>query len=114
LTFAVSASIGAIFTPKIAYSEINYEGIKFLGGGDRIDLNNANIRSYLKLKGMYPGVASKIVSNKIPFKSIADVYNIPGLTDAEKAILKQYEDKFIVCEARPEYFIDRINNGLYR
>ena len=63
-----------------AKAEIDYEGIKYLGGGDKIDLNNANIRSYLRLPGMYPSIAGKITSNKAPFKSVGDVYNVKGLT----------------------------------
>jgi photosystem II PsbU protein len=35
-------------------------------------------------------------------------------TEAEKSVLKKYEDKFLALEPAPEYVIDRINNGLYR
>lgn len=94
----------------IARAEIDYEGIKYLGGGSKIDLNNANVRSYLDLKGMYPTIASKIVNNG-PFKTVADVYNIPGLSNAEKDILKKYESKFVTLEPKPEYVLDKINNG---
>jgi photosystem II PsbU protein len=96
-----------------ARAEIDYEGIKYLGGGDKIDLNNANIRAYLKLPGMYPTIASKIVNNG-PFKSVADVYNLPGLTNAEKDILKKNENRFVTLDSKPEYVVDKINNGLYR
>ena len=95
---------------------VDYPGLPYLGGGDKIDLNNANIRSYLRLPGMYPSIAGKITSQKTPFKSVGDVYNIKSLTDAEKAILKKYEGqgKFLVLEPAAEYVIDRTNNGLYR
>lgn len=96
-----------------ANAEIDYDGIKYLGGGDKIDLNNANIRAYLKLPGMYPTIASKIV-NAGPFKSVADVYNLPGLTNAEKEILKKNENRFVTMDSKPEYVVDKINNGLYR
>lgn len=46
-----------------ARAEVDYDGIKYLGGGDKIDLNNANIRAYLKVPGIYPTVAGKIVTN---------------------------------------------------
>mmetsp|Transcript_47512 Transcript_47512/g.81736 ORF Transcript_47512/g.81736 Transcript_47512/m.81736 type:complete len:142 (+) Transcript_47512:37-462(+) len=96
-----------------ALAAIDYEGVKYLGGGDQIDLNNANVRSYLRFSGMYPTIAGKIVSNG-PFKTVADVYNIPTLSGKEKEVLKKYESKFVVLEPRAEYVIDRINNGLYR
>jgi photosystem II PsbU protein len=91
-------------------AEVDYEGIKYLGGGDKIDLNNANIRAYLKVPGFYPNLASKIVNNG-PFKSVGDVYNMPGLTSAEKDTLKKFEGKFVFLETKPEYNIDKINNG---
>ena len=75
-------------------AEVDYEGIKYLGGGDKIDLNNANIRAYLKLPGLYPSIAGKIVSNPTPYKSVGDVYNTPGLTSAEKDVLKKQEPAF--------------------
>ena len=70
--------IGAsLFLGGSVKAEVDYQGIAYLGGGDKIDLNNANIRAYLKVPGFYPSIASKIVVNG-PFKSVADVYNIPG------------------------------------
>jgi photosystem II PsbU protein len=45
---------------------------------------------------------------------VSDLYSIPGLTEAEKAVLKKYDSKLITLEPAPEYTIDRINNGLYR
>jgi len=76
-------------------------------------VNNANVRAYLRMPGMYPAAAGKIVSHG-PYKSIADVYAIPGLTSAEKDVIKKYESRFTAKEPSPEYVIDRINNGLYR
>lgn len=110
--FLSTALIGFSFlsTSGIARAEIDYEGIKYLGGGAKIDLNNANIRSYVDLRGLYPTIAAKIVNNG-PFKTVADVYNIPGLTGAEKDVLKKYESKFVTLEPKPEYVVDKINNG---
>ena len=71
-------------------AEVDYDGIRYLGGGDKIDLNNANIRAYLKVGGMYPTIAGKIVTSG-PFKTVADIYNIPGLTGPEKDVLKKNE-----------------------
>jgi len=96
-----------------SHAEIDYDGIKYLGGGDKVDLNNANIRAYLKIPGLYPTVASKIVKYG-PFKSVSDVYNIPGLTGSEKEAIKKVESRFVTLDTKPEYVIDKINNGLYR
>lgn len=108
------AAAAALALPLVANADVDYDGIKYLGGGDQIDLNNANIRAYLRLSGMYPGAAGKIASNKVPFKAVSDVYNIPGLTAKEKEVIKKYESRFVVLEPKPEYVIDRMNNGLYR
>ena len=78
-----------------------------------VDLNNANVRAYLRMPGMYPSAAGKIVTHG-PYKSVGDVYNIPGLTQAEKDVIKKYENRFTVKDPAAEYVIDRINNGLYR
>jgi photosystem II PsbU protein len=91
-------------------AEVDYDGIKYLGGGDKIDLNNANVRAYLKIPGLYPSAAGKIVSNG-PYKTVADIYNIPGLTSAQKDALKKAESKFVVLDPKPEYELDKVNNG---
>jgi photosystem II PsbU protein len=96
-----------------ARAEIDYDGIKYLGGGDKIDLNNANVRAYLKVPGMYPTLAGKVVSQG-PFKTVGDVYSIPNLSSKEKEVLKANEGRFVALEVKPEYDIDKINNGLYR
>lgn len=62
---------------------------------------------------MYPNAAGKIVSNG-PYKTVSDLYNIPGLTSAEKEVIKKYESRFVAEAPAAEYVIDRINNGLYR
>ena len=72
-----------------ARAEIDYDGIKYLGGQEKVDLNNANVRVYAKIPGMYPTIAGKIASTKAPFKTVADVYNIPGLTASEKDTIKK-------------------------
>ena len=77
-----------------------------------MDINNANVRVYLKMPGMYPTVAGKIASNG-PYKSVSDVYNIPGLTGPEKEMIKKYESRFTAQAPAADYVIDRINNGLY-
>ena len=110
---AVGAAVGAAAIPAVASAKVDYENIVYLGGGTIVDVNNANVRAYLRMPGMYPAAAGKIVSHG-PYKSIADVYAIPGLTSAEKDVIKKYESRFTAKEPSPEYVIDRINNGLYR
>merc|ERR1719478_443610 len=78
-----------------------------------IDVNNANVRVYQKLPGVYPNAAGKIVS-KAPYKSKEDMYSKAGFSSAEAAAVKKYDANFIFLEPRPEYIIDNINNGLYR
>uniref|UniRef100_A0A7S0SS63 Photosystem II 12 kDa extrinsic protein n=1 Tax=Chromulina nebulosa TaxID=96789 RepID=A0A7S0SS63_9STRA len=112
-TIAASIIGASLFFGNVARAEVDYEGVKYLGGGDKIDLNNANIRAYLKLPGLYPTIAGKIVTSG-PFKTVADLYNIPSLSNTEKDTLKKYEGKFLVLDPKPEYVLDKINNGLYR
>ena len=75
-------------------------------GGSQVDLNNANVRAYLKMPGMYPAVAGKIVSNG-PYSSVGDIYNIAGLTSREKDVLKKYESKFVALKPSADFVIDR-------
>lgn len=112
-----TAALGAVaLFPALAGAEIDYDGVKYLGGGDKVDVNNANIRAFTQFPGMYPGAASKILKAvpDIGYKSAAELYNAPGLSDPEKAVLKKYESKFVFLTPKPEYVIDRLNNGLYR
>jgi photosystem II PsbU protein len=111
--FGAAAAFGAAALPIAANARVDYENVAYLGGSQIIDLNNANVRSYLRIQGMYPNAAGKIVSHG-PYKTVADVYNIPGLTQAEKDVIKKNESRFTVKEPAAEYVIDRINNGLYR
>ncbi|KAL3760314.1 hypothetical protein ACHAWU_006312 [Discostella pseudostelligera] len=110
---AAGLAITAAAIPAAANAKVDYENVAYLGGSSIIDLNNANVRAYLRLPGMYPSAAGKIVSHG-PYKSVADVYSIPGLSAAEKEVIKKYESRFTAKEPTPEYVIDRINNGLYR
>ncbi|KAJ1639090.1 chloroplast psbU [Pavlovales sp. CCMP2436] len=107
--------VAALF-PALAGAEINYDGVKYLGGGDKVDVNNANIRAFTQYPGMYPSAASKILK-AMPdagYKSASDLYGVAGLTDGEKNVIKKWENKFVFLEPKPEYVIDRLNNGLYR
>jgi photosystem II PsbU protein len=107
---AAAATTGLAFVlPANAIRD--YENIGLLGGSEIIDINNANVRVYLKMQGMYPTVAGKIVTNG-PYKSVSDIYNIPGLTGPEKDIMKKYESRFVAKTPSADFVIDRFNNGL--
>jgi photosystem II PsbU protein len=103
----------ALVVASAAKAEIDYAGVGYLGGSSNIDVNNANVRVYCKLPGMYPGAAGKIVSNA-PYKSKEDMYSKAKLTAKEAEATKKYDSRFLFLEPRPEYIIDNINNGLYR
>ena len=110
---AAAAAAAGMALPLAANAIRDYENVGLLGGSETIDINNANVRVYLKLPGMYPAAAGKIASNG-PYKAVSDVYNIPGLTSKEKETIKKYESRFVAKSPAADYVIDRINNGLYR
>jgi photosystem II PsbU protein len=104
-----SAFLGA----AAANAEVDYAGVGYLGGSKTIDVNNANVRVYQKLPGMYPNAAGKLVS-KAPYKNKDDMYAKAGFSAKEAEATRKYDSNFIFLEPRPEYIIDNINNGLYR
>mmetsp|Transcript_26247 Transcript_26247/g.38896 ORF Transcript_26247/g.38896 Transcript_26247/m.38896 type:complete len:150 (+) Transcript_26247:78-527(+) len=108
---AVAAA--ALALPAAANAVVDYENIAYLGGSNIVDINNANIRAYLKMPGMYPSVAGKIVSHG-PYSAVGDLYKIAELTSAQAEIVKKYENRLVAKTPSPDYVIDRINNGLYR
>jgi len=79
----------------------------------KIDLNNANINSFRQVKGAYPTLGRIIVENA-PYKSFDDVLNIPGLTEAQKELLKANADKFSLKRPDESLGRERINNANYR
>ena len=110
------ASVAAASTVAMAPAAnamVDYENIQFLGGTDKVDINNANIQAYRQFPGMFPTIAGMIATHG-PYKSVADVYTIPNLDDKLKNIVKKYEGNLVCLPANPAYFIDRINNGMYR
>jgi len=109
---ATAAAVVAL-SPIAATAMVDYDGVQYLGGSDKVDINNANVQAYRQFPGMYPSAAGQICSHG-PYKSVADIYNIPGLKEELKNIIKKYEGNLVVLPANPAYFIDRINNGLYR
>lgn len=83
--------------------------------GKKIDLNNTNVRAFLKYPGLYPTLAGKIIQNS-PYTSVEEVLNLPGLSDRQKQLLQDNLDKFTVTD--PETALisggDRYNNGVYK
>ncbi|KAA8491840.1 Photosystem II 12 kDa extrinsic protein, chloroplastic [Porphyridium purpureum] len=108
-----AAAVAAFGVARGANAEMEYEGVMYLGGSDKIDVNNANIRAYTKYPGMYPNIAREIVKNG-PFESVDDVLKIETLTATQKSVVEKYKNNLIALPSRPEYVIDKLNNGLYR
>jgi len=110
---AAAAAVALSVSPLAATAIVEYDGIKYLGGTDKVDINNANVQAFRQFPGMYPTAAGAIATHG-PYKSVADIYNIPGLDDRVKEIMKKYEGSFVCLPPSPAYVLDRINNGMYR
>ncbi len=82
--------------------------------GKKIDLNNTNVRAFRQYRGLYPNLARKVIDNA-PYASVAEVLDIPGLSERQKSILEANLDNFAVTS--PEDALrqgdDRVNNGQY-
>ena len=102
--FSKVLGASALLGAAAANAEIDYAGVGYLGGAKTIDVNNANIRVYQKLPGVYPNAAGKIVS-KAPYKSKEDMYAKAGFSAPEAAAVKKYDSNFIYLEPRPEYIV---------
>jgi len=109
----VAAAAAIVATAAPANAVRDYENIAYLGGSNTVDINNANVRAYLKMPGMYPGAAGKIVTHG-PYSKVSDLYEIDNLTPGEKDVIKKYSDRFVALKPSPDFVIDRVNNGLYR
>lgn len=83
--------------------------------GQKIDLNNSNIRMFQRYPGLYPNLARQIIEHA-PYSKVEDVLNIPGLTEQQKAVLRTNLDQFTVTEPEPALIEggDRYNPGIYR
>ncbi|EKX52337.1 hypothetical protein GUITHDRAFT_65512 [Guillardia theta CCMP2712] len=107
------AAFGVAAAPVLANAEIDYANVPFLGGSDKIDINNANVRVYTKLPGMYPTIAG-IICKYGPYQTVEDLYKVPSLSAEQKQIIKKYEKNLLALDPAPEYIEDKFNNGLYR
>jgi len=114
---ALAANLTGGFAPKF----IAVEAVKDVVGaklksefGKKIDLNNTNVRAFLKYPGLYPTLAKEVVKNA-PYSQVEDVLEIPGLTEKQKEVLRSYLDSFTVTDVEPALVEgqDRINPGIY-
>lgn len=83
--------------------------------GQKLDLNNAPVRAFMKYRGMFPVLAGKIVDNA-PYDKVEDVLKIPGLSDRQIATLKSHLDEFTVTTVSDVYTQGdlRLNDGVYK
>ncbi|MBE9185853.1 photosystem II complex extrinsic protein PsbU [Microcoleus sp. LEGE 07076] len=82
--------------------------------GKKLDLNNSGVRDFREFRGLYPTLAGLIIKNA-PYEKVEDVFNISGLTQAQKKVLEANVDKFTVTDVE-SVFIEgdtRLNNGFY-
>ncbi|MGK7930937.1 MAG: photosystem II complex extrinsic protein PsbU [Microcystaceae cyanobacterium] len=110
----VLGCLGFFVTPD-AQAELNAVDQKLTTEfGQKVDLNNSNIREFREYRGFYPNLASKIINNA-PYDTVEDVLSIPGLSEKQKARLQANLDNFTVTEPAKELIEgdDRINPGIY-
>ncbi|NEO26434.1 MAG: photosystem II complex extrinsic protein PsbU [Kamptonema sp. SIO4C4] len=107
---------GMFSTPFLAETRIRNDADKMLETefGQKIDLNNANVRAFTKVRGFYPTLAQKIVSNA-PYEKVEDVLDIPGLSEKQKERLQANLDKFTAVQSADVFNqgAERLNNGIY-
>jgi photosystem II PsbU protein len=82
--------------------------------GQKIDLNNANVRLFRQYKGFYPNLAAQIVKYA-PYEKVEDVLDIPGLSEKQKERLQANLENFTVTEPSSVFLEgqERLNNGNY-
>lgn len=83
--------------------------------GQKIDLNNTNVRAFTQYPGMYPTLARMVVKYA-PFNRIEDVLDMPDLSGRQKEILQANFKNFVVTPPQDSLVEggDRFNNGIYR
>lgn len=83
--------------------------------GNKIDLNNSNVRAFSKYSGLYPTLARILVRNA-PYEAVEDVLDIKGLSDRQINTLQANLDHFMVSDINASMIegADRYNNGIYK
>ncbi|NJK34831.1 MAG: photosystem II oxygen evolving complex protein PsbU [Oscillatoriales cyanobacterium SM2_2_1] len=79
----------------------------------KIDLNNANIKEFREVRGMYPTLG-RIIIEHAPYRSLDDVLSIKGLTEKQKDLIRNGADRFTLRQPDESMNRERINNALYR
>jgi photosystem II PsbU protein len=105
----------SVSSPILAVSDRrNPADTKLIELGTQLDLNNSDVREFRKLRGFYPGLASKIVQNA-PYEKVEDVLEIPGLSQSQQQRLQANLDKFIVTDPSVVFNAgdERYNPGVY-
>merc|ERR1712207_44349 len=97
---SAGAAAAVALTPVAATAIVDYDAIKYLGGSDKVDVNNANVQAFRQFPGMYPTAAGQIATHG-PYSKVKD-------------ILKKYEKNFVCLPPNQAYVLDRVNNGMYR
>jgi photosystem II PsbU protein len=83
--------------------------------GQKVDLNNTNVRAFTQYPGMYPTLARMVVKYA-PFNRVEDVLDMPDLSGRQKEILQANFKNFVVTPPKDSLVEggDRFNNGIYR
>merc|ERR1712207_61517 len=110
---SAGAAAAVALTPVAATAIVDYDAIKYLGGSDKVDVNNANVQAFRQFPGMYPTAAGQIATHG-PYSKVSDIYDIPGLEERVKDIMKKFEGQFVCLPPNQAYVLDRVNNGMYR
>jgi photosystem II PsbU protein len=101
-------------TPAWAANLETLEETDFIkADNNKVDLNNANIASFRRLRGMYPTLA-KVLVKYAPYERVEDIFAIPDLSDRQKSTLQSHLEQFTL--RRPDNALnrERINNASYR
>ncbi|MBF2056509.1 MAG: photosystem II complex extrinsic protein PsbU [Cyanobacterium sp. T60_A2020_053] len=82
--------------------------------GQKIDVNNSDIRDFRELRGFYPKLASLVIQNA-PYEAVEDVLNIPGLSEKQKDRLQANLDNFTATPMADVFNEgdERYNAGVY-
>lgn len=83
--------------------------------GEKIDLNNTNVRAFQQYPGFYPTLARKLILNA-PYENVEDILDISGLSNRQKELLQSNLENFTVTKSEAIFNegADRFNNGIYR
>lgn len=108
---AILVTMSPVIRPAIAdnLTDTNF----YTQDTSKIDLNNANINAFRKIRGFYPSLGRVLIQNA-PYSSLDDVLKISGLTDAQKQLIQSNVDKFTLKKPNEAMDRERINNSIYR